>query len=77
MGVVPHDPGLDGVHAHRVVRAHRVAILCAGRVATGGQPGGVFAERPLSEVHDQPFEVIPHPERSLPGDPETESLNLL
>ncbi|MFF3201948.1 hypothetical protein [Streptomyces sp. NPDC002962] len=43
--------------------AHRGAILCAGRVAADGSPGEVFTERLLSEVCDQPVEVLPHPGR--------------
>ncbi|MFD9321898.1 hypothetical protein ACFWDQ_30315 [Streptomyces sp. NPDC060053] len=50
-----HDPGLAAACAHRV------AILCAGQVAADGPPGEVFTERLLSEVYDQPVEVLPHP----------------
>ncbi|MEU9306545.1 heme ABC transporter ATP-binding protein [Streptomyces sp. NPDC048256] len=53
--VVLHDLGLAAAYAHRV------AILCAGRVAADGPPGEVFTERLLSDVYDQPVEVLPHP----------------
>ncbi|MYR45125.1 heme ABC transporter ATP-binding protein [Streptomyces sp. SID5910] len=53
--VVLHDLGLAAAYAHRV------AILCAGRVAADGPPAGVFSEQLLSEVYDQPVEVLPHP----------------
>ncbi|MFK4105157.1 heme ABC transporter ATP-binding protein [Streptomyces sp. NPDC019531] len=53
--VVLHDLGLAAAYAHRV------AILCAGRVAADGPPGEIFDERLLSEVYDQPVEVLPHP----------------
>ncbi|MGW1779960.1 heme ABC transporter ATP-binding protein [Streptomyces sp. NPDC002143] len=53
--VVLHDLGLAAAYAHRV------AILCAGRVAADGPPGEVFTEGLLSEVYDQPVEVLAHP----------------
>ncbi|WND23921.1 heme ABC transporter ATP-binding protein [Streptomyces violaceus] len=53
--VVVHDPGLAAAYAHRV------ALLCAGRVAAVGRPTEVFSERLLSEVYGQPVEVLPHP----------------
>ncbi|WP_031476560.1 heme ABC transporter ATP-binding protein [Streptomyces bicolor] len=53
--VVLHDLGLAAAYAHRV------AILRAGRVAADGPPAEVFTERLLSEVYDQPVEVLPHP----------------
>ncbi|MDF3149748.1 hemin ABC transporter ATP-binding protein, partial [Streptomyces sp. T21Q-yed] len=40
---------------------HRVAVLRAGRVAADGPPAEVFSERLLSEVYDQPVEVLSHP----------------
>ncbi|WP_406203656.1 MULTISPECIES: heme ABC transporter ATP-binding protein [unclassified Streptomyces] len=53
--VVLHDLGLAAAYAHRV------AILRAGRVAADGPPADVFSERLLSEVYDQPVEVLSHP----------------
>jgi iron complex transport system ATP-binding protein len=53
--VVLHDPGLAATYAHRV------AILCAGRVAAEGPPSEVFTGALLSEVYHRPVEVIPHP----------------
>ncbi|MGX1560753.1 heme ABC transporter ATP-binding protein [Streptomyces sp. NPDC055506] len=53
--VVVHDLGLAAAYAHRV------ALLCAGRVAADGPPAEVFSERLLTEVYDQPVEVLPHP----------------
>ncbi|GAB7107983.1 heme ABC transporter ATP-binding protein [Streptomyces phaeofaciens JCM 4814] len=53
--VVLHDLGLAAAYAHRV------AVLHAGRVAADGPPGEVFTERLLSEVYEQPVEVVPHP----------------
>ncbi|SDO25478.1 iron complex transport system ATP-binding protein [Streptomyces sp. cf386] len=53
--VVLHDLGLAAAYAHRV------AILRAGRVAADGPPAEVFSERLLSEVYDQPVEVLAHP----------------
>jgi iron complex transport system ATP-binding protein len=53
--VVLHDLGLAATYAHRV------AILCAGRVAADGPPAAVFTEPLLSRVYDQPVEVLPHP----------------
>ncbi|WP_455711385.1 heme ABC transporter ATP-binding protein [Streptomyces hirsutus] len=53
--VVLHDLGLAAAYATRV------AILRAGEVAADGPPDEVFSERLLSEVYDQPVEVLPHP----------------
>jgi iron complex transport system ATP-binding protein len=53
--VVLHDLGLAAAYAHRV------AILRAGRVAADGPPEEVFGDQLLSEVYDQPVEVLPHP----------------
>ncbi|MFJ8633690.1 heme ABC transporter ATP-binding protein [Streptomyces sp. NPDC093568] len=53
--VVLHDLGLAAAYAHRV------AILRGGRVAAEGPPAEVFSERLLSEVYDQPVEVLRHP----------------
>ena len=53
--VVLHDLGLAAAYAHRV------AILRAGRVAADGAPEEIFDQALLSEVYDQPVEVIPHP----------------
>ncbi|MGW3283172.1 heme ABC transporter ATP-binding protein [Streptomyces sp. NPDC001002] len=53
--VVLHDLGLAAAYAHRV------AILCAGRVAADGPPAEVFTERLLSRVYDQAVEVLQHP----------------
>ncbi|MFC9510038.1 heme ABC transporter ATP-binding protein [Streptomyces sp. NPDC057002] len=53
--VVVHDLGLAAAYAHRV------ALLCAGRVAADGPPAEVFTERLLTEVYDQAVEVLPHP----------------
>jgi iron complex transport system ATP-binding protein len=53
--VVLHDLGLAAAYAHRI------AILCAGRVAADGPPGEVLSEPLLSRVYDQPVEVLPHP----------------
>ncbi|MEV0171083.1 heme ABC transporter ATP-binding protein [Streptomyces sp. NPDC050803] len=53
--VVLHDLGLAAAYAHRV------AILRAGRVAADGPPEEVFDEELLSDVYDQPVEVLPHP----------------
>ena len=39
----------------------RGAVLRAGGVAANGPPGEVFSERLLSEVYDQPVEVLAHP----------------
>lgn len=55
MVVVLHDLALAAACAHRV------AIRCAGRVAAEGPPAEVFGEPLLSEVYDQPVEVLPHP----------------
>jgi iron complex transport system ATP-binding protein len=53
--VVLHDLGLAAAYAHRV------AILCAGRVVADGPPAEVFTGGLLSEVYRQPVEVFPHP----------------
>ncbi|GAA2919397.1 heme ABC transporter ATP-binding protein [Streptomyces erythrogriseus] len=53
--VVLHDLGLAAAYAHRV------AVLRAGRVAADGPPEEIFTEPLLSEVYDQPVEVLPHP----------------
>lgn len=53
--MVLHDPGLPAACAHGV------AVLCAGRSAADGPPGEVFTERLLSDVYDQPVEVLAHP----------------
>ncbi|MFJ3668229.1 heme ABC transporter ATP-binding protein [Streptomyces sp. NPDC090106] len=55
--VVLHDLGLAAAYADRV------AVLREGRVAADGTPAGVFEDRLLSEVYDQPVEVFPHPLR--------------
>ncbi|MET8855882.1 heme ABC transporter ATP-binding protein [Streptomyces sp. NPDC004579] len=53
--VVLHDLGLAAAYAHRV------AILCAGRVAAHGRPVEVFTDGLLTDVYRQPVEVFPHP----------------
>ncbi|CAL9548257.1 Hemin import ATP-binding protein HmuV [Streptomyces sp. enrichment culture] len=53
--VVLHDLGLAAAYAHRV------AVLRAGRVAADGPPQEIFTRSLLSEVYDQPVEVLPHP----------------
>jgi iron complex transport system ATP-binding protein len=53
--VVLHDLGLAAAYAHRVV------ILCAGRVAADGPPAEVFTGDLLSDVYRQPVDVFPHP----------------
>lgn len=53
--VVLHDLGLAAACAHRV------AVLRAGRVTADGAPEEVFTEDLLTEVYDQPVEVLPHP----------------
>ncbi|MFE7890583.1 heme ABC transporter ATP-binding protein [Streptomyces sp. NPDC057412] len=53
--VVLHDLGLAAAYAHRV------AILHRGRVAADGTPAEVFSEELLSEVYDQPVDVLSHP----------------
>ncbi|MFD0253898.1 heme ABC transporter ATP-binding protein [Streptomyces sp. NPDC127113] len=53
--VVLHDLALAAAYADRV------AILRAGRIAAEGPPAEVFDEDLLSEVYDQPVEVLPHP----------------
>ncbi|MEY2248397.1 heme ABC transporter ATP-binding protein [Streptomyces sp. BF23-18] len=53
--VVLHDLGLAAAYAHRV------AILCAGRVTAHGRPAEVFTDGLLTEVYRQPVEVFPHP----------------
>ncbi len=55
MVVALHDLGLAAAHAHRV------AILCAGRVTADGPPAEVFTSALLSDVYRQPVEVFPHP----------------
>lgn len=58
--VVLHDLGLAAAYAHRV------AIRCAGRVAADGPPAEVFTGPRLSEVYDQPVEVLAHPGTGAP-----------
>ncbi|MFC8067753.1 heme ABC transporter ATP-binding protein [Streptomyces sp. NPDC057293] len=53
--VVLHDLALAAAYSDRV------AILRAGRIAAEGLPAEVFDEDLLSEVYDQPVEVLPHP----------------
>ncbi|WP_416478882.1 heme ABC transporter ATP-binding protein [Streptomyces sp. LKA04] len=53
--VVLHDLALAAAYAGRV------AVLRAGRIAAEGAPAEVFDEDLLSEVYDQPVEVLPHP----------------
>ncbi|MFG3234032.1 heme ABC transporter ATP-binding protein [Streptomyces antibioticus] len=53
--VVLHDLGLAAAYAHQV------AVLHEGRVAADGPPAEVFTGGLLSEVYDQPVEVLPHP----------------
>ncbi|ANJ07223.1 heme ABC transporter ATP-binding protein [Streptomyces parvulus] len=53
--VVLHDLALAAAYADRV------AVLRAGRIAAEGAPAEVFDEDLLSEVYDQPVEVLPHP----------------
>ncbi|WRZ96151.1 heme ABC transporter ATP-binding protein [Streptomyces sp. NBC_01007] len=53
--VVLHDLGLAAAYAHRV------ALLCAGRVAAHGRPAEVFTDALLTDVYRQPVEVFPHP----------------
>ncbi|MEU4655899.1 heme ABC transporter ATP-binding protein [Streptomyces sp. NPDC023723] len=53
--VVLHDLGLAAAYADRV------AVLRAGRLAADGPPAEVFRDDLLSEVYDQPVEVLPHP----------------
>ncbi|WP_408648865.1 heme ABC transporter ATP-binding protein [Streptomyces poriticola] len=53
--VVLHDLGLAAAYADRV------AVLRAGRVAADGPPREVFSDHLLTEVYDQPVEVLPHP----------------
>ncbi|MET9408869.1 heme ABC transporter ATP-binding protein [Streptomyces sp. NPDC002935] len=53
--VVLHDLGLAAAYAHRV------AILCAGRIAARGRPAEVFTDGLLTDVYRQPVEVFPHP----------------
>ncbi|NEC28634.1 heme ABC transporter ATP-binding protein [Streptomyces sp. SID8111] len=53
--VVLHDLGLAAAYAHRV------AVLCDGRVAADGPPSDVFTGPLLSRVYDQRVEVFPHP----------------
>ncbi|WP_122620409.1 heme ABC transporter ATP-binding protein [Streptomyces sp. Tu 4128] len=58
--VVLHDLALAAAYADRV------AILRAGRIAAEGPPAEVFDEDLLSEVYDQPVEVLPHPRTGAP-----------
>ncbi|WP_395573898.1 heme ABC transporter ATP-binding protein [Streptomyces sp. BK79] len=58
--VVLHDLGLAAAYADRV------AVLRAGRIAADGPPARVFREDLLSEVYDQPVEVLPHPRTGAP-----------
>ncbi|MGV9457147.1 heme ABC transporter ATP-binding protein [Streptomyces sp. NPDC003635] len=53
--VVLHDLGLAAAYAHRA------AVLRAGEVVADGEPAEIFSDRLLSEVYDQPVEVLPHP----------------
>ncbi|MGW3813784.1 ATP-binding cassette domain-containing protein [Streptomyces sp. NPDC005046] len=53
--VVLHNLALAAAYAHRV------AILCAGRVAAHGRPADVFTDGLLTDVYRQPVEVVPHP----------------
>ncbi|MEU4143927.1 heme ABC transporter ATP-binding protein [Streptomyces parvulus] len=53
--VVLHDLALAAAYADRV------AVLRAGRITAEGPPAEVFTEDLLSEVYDQPVEVLPHP----------------
>ncbi|MCZ9352090.1 heme ABC transporter ATP-binding protein [Streptomyces mutabilis] len=53
--VVLHDLALAAAYADRV------AVLRAGRIAADGPPARVFSEELLSDVYDQPVEVLPHP----------------
>ena len=59
----PHDLGLAAAYAHRVV------ILCAGRAVADGPPAEVFTDRLLSDICQQPVEVLPPAHRSGTGDP--------
>ncbi|MFB7085891.1 ATP-binding cassette domain-containing protein [Streptomyces sp. NPDC056296] len=60
VAVVLHDLSLAAAYADRVV------ILRAGRVAADGPPTEVLSEGLLSEVYDQPVEVLPHPRTGAP-----------
>ncbi|MEJ1196387.1 MULTISPECIES: heme ABC transporter ATP-binding protein [unclassified Streptomyces] len=60
VAVVLHDLSLAAAYADRV------AILRAGRVAADGPPAEVLTEGLLSEVYDQPVEVLPHPRTGAP-----------
>ncbi|WP_121746697.1 heme ABC transporter ATP-binding protein [Streptomyces sp. E2N166] len=60
VAVVLHDLSLAAAYADRV------AILRAGRVAAGGPPAEALSEGLLSEVYDQPVEVLPHPRTRAP-----------
>lgn len=53
--VVLHDLSLAAAYADRI------ALLRRGRIAADGSPAEVLAEGLLSEVYDQPVEVVPHP----------------
>ncbi|MGW8060943.1 heme ABC transporter ATP-binding protein [Streptomyces ziwulingensis] len=58
--VVLHDLSLAAAYADRI------AVLRAGRVAADGPPGEVLSEGLLSEVYDQPVEVVAHPRTTAP-----------
>jgi iron complex transport system ATP-binding protein len=53
--VVLHDLSLAAAYADRI------ALLRRGRIAADGPPARVLAEGLLSEVYEQPVEVVPHP----------------
>lgn len=53
--VVLHDLGLAAAYADRT------AVLSGGRIAAEGPPAEVFSDRLLTDVYDQPVEVLPHP----------------
>ncbi|MGZ3098832.1 heme ABC transporter ATP-binding protein [Streptomyces sp. H62] len=53
--VVLHDLSLAAAYADRI------ALLRRGRIAADGSPARVLAEGLLSEVYEQPVEVVPHP----------------
>ncbi len=57
--VVLHDLALAAAYADRV------AVLRAGRIAADGPPR-VFSEELLSDVYDQPVEVLAHPRTGAP-----------
>lgn len=58
--VVLHDLALAAAYADRV------AVLRAGRIAADGPPARVFSEDLLSDVYDQPVEVLAHPRTGAP-----------